>query len=88
MDENKGFAVGTKKCGLLCGAIGALAALGWVLFGFWNMIFIAAMFAARATIRRSCSSASWIASFPRRASKPRAGRPALLCETAIKEMEC
>ena len=26
MDENKGFAVGTKKCGLLCGAIGALAA--------------------------------------------------------------
>ena len=24
MDENKGFAVGTKKCGLLCGAIGAL----------------------------------------------------------------
>ena len=34
MDENKGFAVGTKKCGLLCGAIGALAALCWVLFGF------------------------------------------------------
>ena len=92
MDENKGFAVGTKKCGLLCGAIGALAALCWVLFGFWNMIFIAAMFAVGyfdgATIRRSCSSASWIASFPRRASKPRAGRPALLCETATKEMEC
>lgn len=46
MDENKEFAVGTKKCGLLCGVTGALAALCWVLFGFWNMIFIAAMFAA------------------------------------------
>ena len=45
MDENKGFAVGTKKCGLLCGVIGALAALCWILLGFWKMNSLAAMFA-------------------------------------------
>lgn len=45
MDERK-FTVGTKRCGVLCGAVGALIALCLILFGFWNTVLIAAMFGA------------------------------------------
>jgi uncharacterized membrane protein len=44
-DNNSAFRFGTPACGIVCGIIGALIALFWLIFGFWKMIFVLAMFA-------------------------------------------
>ena len=31
---------GTPACGLLCGVLGAIAALLWIALGFWRMLFV------------------------------------------------
>ena len=41
---------GTPACGLFCGILGAIAALLWLLVGFWKMLFIALLAAAGAII--------------------------------------
>lgn len=48
MDEKmkRCFQVGTRECGLLCGALGAVIALMLMLFGFWGTLFIAVLFGA------------------------------------------
>ena len=37
---------GTPACGLLCGILGAAAALLWIALGFWKMLFVALLCAA------------------------------------------
>ncbi|MEG0511646.1 MAG: DUF2273 domain-containing protein [Clostridia bacterium] len=46
-NENKKFSlqVGTPKCGLVTGIIGAVFALLLIFVGFWNTIFVALLFA-------------------------------------------
>ncbi|MDD2648108.1 MAG: DUF2273 domain-containing protein [Eubacteriales bacterium] len=45
-DDKSAFSFGTPACGVVCGIIGALIALFWLIFGFWKMLFVLAMFAA------------------------------------------
>lgn len=44
-DPKSCFHIGTNECGLVCGIIGAVIALALILFGFWNTVLIAALFA-------------------------------------------
>ena len=38
--------IGTKLCGLVCGAVGALIALMLLFLGFWRTLFVCALFGA------------------------------------------
>lgn len=44
MEQNSPFfKIGTRECGMLCAALGALLALSLILFGFWSTLLIAAL---------------------------------------------
>ncbi|MDD3334147.1 MAG: DUF2273 domain-containing protein [Eubacteriales bacterium] len=44
-NNESSFKIGTKTCGYLFGGIGAAIALCLILFGFWQTILIALLFA-------------------------------------------